>query len=141
MLGTSELVNVQVRWAGGHRTDAQVARPVACLTQLSYYPRLRARAAELVEAGCTTAQIAEHLNAEGFRPPKRCETFTRNAVNDLLRPWASSAHGSRTVTAPTWTNTSGGCATSPSTWACPRSRWMPGSGEAGPPATCTRRQA
>lgn len=85
VLGSSELVNVAVRWAGGHHTDAQVARPVACLTQLSYYPRLRARAAELVEAGCTTAQIAERLNAEGFRPPKRCETFTRNAVNDLLR--------------------------------------------------------
>jgi hypothetical protein len=85
VLGTSELVNVQVRWVGGHRTDTQVARPVACLTQLSYYPQLRDRAAELVEAGCTTAQIAEHLNAEGFRPPKRCETFTKNAVNDLLR--------------------------------------------------------
>ncbi|MFF3468767.1 recombinase family protein [Streptomyces sp. NPDC002619] len=85
VIGISELVNVQVRWAGGHVTDARVVRPVASLTQLSYYPRLRARAAELVEVGCTTAQIAEHLNAEGFRPPKRCESFTKNAVVDLLR--------------------------------------------------------
>ncbi|MGV9567711.1 recombinase family protein, partial [Streptomyces sp. NPDC003480] len=54
-------------------------------TQLSYYSQLRARTAELAEAGCTTEQIAEHLNAEGFRPPKRSQTFTRNAVNDLLR--------------------------------------------------------
>lgn len=85
VIGTSELVNVQVRWAGGHRTDAQVVRPVASWTQLSYYPRLRERATELVEAGHTMARIAEHLNAEGFRPPKRCETFTKNVVADLLR--------------------------------------------------------
>ena len=30
-------------------------------------------------------QIAERLNAEGFRPPKRSPVFTPNAVTDLLR--------------------------------------------------------
>jgi transposase-like protein len=58
---------------------------VACLTQLSYYPQLVTRARELADSGCTTAQIAEHLNAEGFRPPKRIPAFTPNAVTDLLR--------------------------------------------------------
>ena len=85
VLGTSEKVDVEVTWAGGHRTAAQITRPVACLTQLSYYPQLAARARELADAGCTTAQIAERLNAEGFRPPKRIPAFTPNAVTDLLR--------------------------------------------------------
>ena len=76
---------MEVTWAGGHRTAAQITRPVACLTQLSYYPQLAARARELADAGCTTAQIAERLNAEGFRPPKRIPAFTPNAVTDLLR--------------------------------------------------------
>jgi hypothetical protein len=58
---------------------------VACLTQLSYYPQLAARARELAGSRCTLAQIAERLNAEGFRPPKRIPAFTPNAVSDLLR--------------------------------------------------------
>jgi DNA invertase Pin-like site-specific DNA recombinase len=85
VLGASEKVDVEVIWAGGHRTAAQITRPVACLTQLSYYPQLAARARELAEGGCTTAQIAGRLNAEGFRPPKRIPAFTPNAVTDLLR--------------------------------------------------------
>jgi DNA invertase Pin-like site-specific DNA recombinase len=85
VLGTSEKAGVEVIWAGGHRTAAQITRPVACLTQLSYYPQLAARTRELADSGCTIAQIAERLNAEGFRPPKRITVFTPNAVSDLLR--------------------------------------------------------
>src|SRR3954469_23545727 len=85
VLGVSERVDVEVVWAGGHRTRTRIVRPVAKLTQLSYYPQLAARAGELVEAGHSTAQIAERLNAEGFRPPKRSAVFTPNAVVDLLR--------------------------------------------------------
>jgi DNA invertase Pin-like site-specific DNA recombinase len=85
VLGTSETVDVEVTWAGGHRTSAQITRPVACLTQLSYYPQLAARARELADGGFTIAQIAGRLNAEGFRPPKRSPVFTPNAVSDLLR--------------------------------------------------------
>ena len=85
VLGTSEKVGVEVIWAGGHRTAAQITRPVACLTQLSYYPQLAVRARELADSGCTIAQIAGRLNTEGFRPPKRSPVFTPNAVSDLLR--------------------------------------------------------
>ena len=85
VLGTSEKVDVEVVWAGGHRTSAQITRPVACLTQLSYYPQLAARARELAGSRYTIAQIAGRLNAEGFRPPKRSPVFTPNAVSDLLR--------------------------------------------------------
>jgi DNA invertase Pin-like site-specific DNA recombinase len=83
--GTSEKVDVHVVWAGGHCTTGQIIRPVACMTQLSYYPQLAQRAGELAGAGLALAQIAGHLNAEGFRPPKRCQTFTASAVSDLLR--------------------------------------------------------
>ncbi len=85
VLGTSEKADVEIIWAGGHRTAAQITRPVACLTQLSYYPQLATRARDLAGRGCTIAQIAERLNAEGFRPPKRIPAFTPNAVSDLLR--------------------------------------------------------
>ena len=63
----------------------QITRPVACLTQLSYYPQLAQRAGELAGTGLPLAQIASQLNAEGFRPPKRCPAFTANAVSGLLR--------------------------------------------------------
>ena len=56
VLGTSEKVDVEITWAGGHRTAAQITRPVACLTQLSYYPQLAARARELADGGFTIAQ-------------------------------------------------------------------------------------
>jgi hypothetical protein len=83
--GTSEKVDAEVVWAGGHRTRAQITRPVACLDRLSCSPRLAARAGELAGSGCTLAQIAERLNAAGCRPPKRLPVFTPNAVSDLLR--------------------------------------------------------
>jgi DNA-binding MarR family transcriptional regulator len=82
--GVSEQVDVEVTWAGGHRTAGRVTRPVATLAQLSYFPRLRQRAEELSAAGHTAAQIAGSLNAEGLRPPKRAAAFTRNSVRDLL---------------------------------------------------------
>jgi DNA-binding MarR family transcriptional regulator len=84
VIGVSEQADVEVTWAGGHRTTGRVTRPVASLAQLSYYPRLRQGASELAAAGCTAAQIAESLNAEGLRPPKRAGVFTVNAVRDLL---------------------------------------------------------
>jgi hypothetical protein len=84
VIGDSEQVDVEVTWAGGHRTTGRVTRPVAALAQLSYFPRLRQRAGELLAAGCTAAQIAETLNAEGLRPPKRAAAFTQSSVGDLL---------------------------------------------------------
>jgi DNA invertase Pin-like site-specific DNA recombinase/DNA-binding MarR family transcriptional regulator len=84
VIGDSEQVDVEVAWAGGHRTTGRVVRPVATLAQLSYFPRLRQRATELSAAGRTAAQIAGILNAEGLRPPKRTAAFTQSSVCDLL---------------------------------------------------------
>jgi DNA invertase Pin-like site-specific DNA recombinase len=82
--GTSELVDVTITWAGGHQTTGQAIRPVARLDQLSYYPALLARVTELAAAGATTRQIAEALNTEGFRPPKRTSRYRPEQVRILL---------------------------------------------------------
>ena len=101
--GASEKAGVQVTWAGGHRT---------------------------------AAQIAERLNAEGFRPPKASPPSPPTQSPTCCGPWASTAPASRPA-ALRWPSTSGGCATWPPTWACPRSPSTPGSGAAGPRVTCT----
>jgi hypothetical protein len=130
--GTSEKVDVEVVWAGGHRTNAQIVRPVACLTQLSYYPQLAARARELADAGHTTVQIAERLNAEGFRPPNAARHSPRTPPVTCCGPWASSTPVPRpTATARPWPSTNGGSVTSLNIWTCPTSPSTPGSARLG----------
>jgi hypothetical protein len=63
---------------------ADRSRPASTLSQLSYFAQLRPRAAQLAAAGCTAAEIAESLNAEGPWPPKRAAAFIQNSVRDLL---------------------------------------------------------
>jgi hypothetical protein len=75
---------VTIAWAGGARTRGELVRPVARLEQLSYWPELAARVRALATAGLPAAVIAQQLNAEGYRPPKRHERFGRQGVQDLL---------------------------------------------------------
>jgi len=82
--GDSELVDVTITWAGGHQTTGQAVRPVARTGQLSYFPALLARVTELAEAGQNSPQIADALNVEGFRPPKRTDRFTGEQVRALI---------------------------------------------------------
>jgi len=82
--GNSELVDVTITWAGGHRTSGQAVRPVGRLDQLSYYQALLARVTELAAAGRNSVQIADALNAAGFRPPKRTSRFTGGQVRTLI---------------------------------------------------------
>ncbi|MDP9373946.1 MAG: recombinase family protein [Chloroflexota bacterium] len=83
--GASERVQVRVTWVGGVQTAGELIRPVARLTQLSYYSQLCARAQVLAGEGLTAEAIAARLNAEGYRPPKRREQFGRQGVQELLR--------------------------------------------------------
>jgi DNA invertase Pin-like site-specific DNA recombinase len=82
--GDSELVGVTITWAGGHQTSGQAVRPVGRLDQLSYFPALLARITGLAAAGRNNRQIADVLNAEGFRPPKRTSRFTHKQVRTLI---------------------------------------------------------
>lgn len=94
--GESEKVDVQVHWFGGHATAMTVARPVARLDQLSYFAPLMARVAKLHSEGLGSQAIAARLNAEGWRPPKRRETFTGPMVSALLRRQGLCSASSRT---------------------------------------------
>jgi len=82
--GGSERVKVVIEWAGGQRTESELIRPVRKLEQLSYYPQLRERLSELVTEGKPAQEIADILNTEGFRPPKRCEHFKQQGVWNLI---------------------------------------------------------
>jgi DNA invertase Pin-like site-specific DNA recombinase len=82
--GETELVDVVIQWAGGHRTNTSVVRPVARTTQLSYYKPLLERLVELRRQGLTSKKIAQQLNEEGWRPPKRRKTFSADIVRTML---------------------------------------------------------
>src|SRR5712691_6698186 len=88
--GNSELVDVTITWAGGHQTSGQAVRPVARLDQLSYFPALLDRVTGLAGTGRNSRQIAGILNAGGYRPPKRTDSFTAGQVRTLI-----SQHGIR----------------------------------------------
>ena len=80
----SEQVRVECHWHGGMRTEHRIVRPVANAKALSTYTALVARASELRSAGHDGGEIADVLNAEGWRPAKRCGTFTGSMVRHLL---------------------------------------------------------
>jgi hypothetical protein len=82
--GDSEIVDVTITWAGGHHSTGQAVRPVARFDQLSYYPALLDRVTGLAAAGRNSRQIADTLNAEGFRPPKRAARFNDGQVRAMI---------------------------------------------------------
>jgi hypothetical protein len=92
VVGDSELVDVTIVWAGGHETTGQAVRPVARLEQLSYYSRLIERIRELASAGHTARQIADVLNTEGLRPPKRTDRFGRDQIRTILHQRGIRTH-------------------------------------------------
>lgn len=82
--GESERVRAEVYWVGGTRTEGILVRPVARLEQLSYYRPLCERVCVLAGEGLKAREIAERLNAEGYRPPKRRESFGAQGIGDLM---------------------------------------------------------
>ena len=84
VVGDTEKVRVECHWHGGVRTTHELTRPVARVASLSTYAALTGRAAELRREGLECARIAEILNAEGWRPAKRRDTFNAPMVHHLL---------------------------------------------------------
>jgi DNA invertase Pin-like site-specific DNA recombinase len=84
IVGRTERVKVDIHWAGGMISKLEMIRPVANAQQLSYYPQMTERLRHLAEQGLGAAQIAEQLNQEGWRPPKRCEKFNPGSVCTLM---------------------------------------------------------
>ena len=95
VIGNSEQVRVQIHWVGGYKSEHNISRPVACWEQLSQYDKLKKRLKQLVKEAMTSRQIAEQLNKEGWRPPKRREQFGAQGIRGLLvRMGLSSIHRS-----------------------------------------------
>jgi DNA invertase Pin-like site-specific DNA recombinase len=99
----SERVGVQLHWIGGTVRSHTITRPVTCYCQQSDHPRLVARLRELCTGRDNSAAIAEKLNAEGFRPPKRTKQFTGEMVRRLTAQLGLARrqrHGSTTGLGP-----------------------------------------
>jgi DNA invertase Pin-like site-specific DNA recombinase len=82
--GQTEQVAVAIHWSGGLVTSHRLARGVQRYEQMADYQRLCDRIDELRAGGKSMDEVAEHLNAEGFRPAKRVERFTGGMVSGLL---------------------------------------------------------
>lgn len=93
--GESERVQVRLQWVGGVCTQGALIRPVARLEQLSYYPQLCQRVQALTKEGLSAQAIAQRLNAEGYRPPKRREHFGQSGVLGLLQRLGLNQHSWR----------------------------------------------
>jgi hypothetical protein len=83
--GDSDRVRVTITWVGGQSTRHELTRPVGRYEQTTDFGQLMARIADLRAAGQTSTAIAECLNAEGFRSPKRAVRFHKDIVSRLVR--------------------------------------------------------
>jgi len=93
----SPQADVTVHWAGGFTSQHQLRRPVARYDQLDDYDRLIQRVLELRDQKQTSRQIAQQLNREGFRPPKRRQTFNAPMVRTLISRHRPSSRRSRAM--------------------------------------------
>jgi len=81
---TREHVAVRLHWAGGVTQDPILKRPVKCYAQMADYPKLAVTLRTLRQKRLNAKEIADRLNAAGFRPPKRTMRFTGPMVRGLL---------------------------------------------------------
>ena len=84
VIDNTEKVQTEIHWYGGHITTTWLDRPVAKLEQMAGYQTMMDRVKELQSQACTPSQIAEKLNTEGWKPPKRRQTFNAPMVRCLL---------------------------------------------------------
>ena len=82
--GTTEHADLTCHWAGGVVTRHALIRPVRRFEQLEQFDRLLARIAVLRQQDATAQDIADSLNAEGWKPPKRT-AFNAPMIRRLLQ--------------------------------------------------------
>jgi len=81
----SEQVGVAIHWQGGSVSRHTAVRPLGQYEQLRDYPELIAAIRRWHAAGCAPREIAEKLNAAGFRTPRKQRPFRRVQVHELMR--------------------------------------------------------
>ena len=82
--GDSEYVDVTIHWLGGVTSAHELIRPVGRYEQMRDYKELLGCILELREQSRSAGQIAEQLNREGWRPPRRRATFNAAMIRKLI---------------------------------------------------------
>jgi DNA invertase Pin-like site-specific DNA recombinase len=78
-------MNVAIHWKGSQVTQDTCFRPVRSYTRMPNLQELLERVRYWRQQGCTAAEIATKLTAEGFQPPKRRDhLFTAEIARSLL---------------------------------------------------------
>jgi hypothetical protein len=83
--GQTEVIDVEIRWAGGYISRHEIKRPVSRYEFLADFERMKARVIELRNHGLTAGRIAEVLNAEGYSPPRRRQEFNAVMIRMLVK--------------------------------------------------------
>lgn len=81
--GKSEWVEAWIHWAGGNKTYTRFQRPVAGHSQLSKGQQIIDRISELLGTLMSVPKIAEQLNTEGFKTPRR-KSFDASRVTKIM---------------------------------------------------------
>jgi DNA invertase Pin-like site-specific DNA recombinase/uncharacterized protein YndB with AHSA1/START domain len=84
----SERTAVTIHWQGGCKTEHEVLRAVSRFEYVEGFDRLLKRIVDLRRQGQTAATIAQVLNREGYRTPKKRGDYTEASVRRLV-----SKHG------------------------------------------------
>jgi DNA invertase Pin-like site-specific DNA recombinase len=82
--GATEHADLTCYWAGGVVTRHALIRPVRRFEQLEQFDRLIARITDLRQHNVTAQGIADRLNAEGWKPPKK-SVFDAAMIRRLLQ--------------------------------------------------------
>jgi len=80
----TEQVELIVAWLDGGRTAATTQRPVARWEQMSTWPSLKQRLRTWKHEGWSARAMAERLNEESWRLPKRDGRFSAQMVRTLI---------------------------------------------------------
>lgn len=84
VINGSERVEVAIHWAGGYESRHEIRRTVSSYDRLTEGAEVLRRVSELKRMGLPHAEVAECLNAEGFRAP-RGDSFTPPMVTFLCK--------------------------------------------------------
>ena len=80
----SERVTISIVWAGGFESHHQIIRTVMNYRQLENYEQLLERTLELTLQGRRSSAVADILQQEGFRTPRRQQRISAAMVTKLL---------------------------------------------------------
>jgi len=92
---TSEWVDVVVHWAGAHETHTRVQRPVGKLVQLREHTALLDALRQLRREGYSSREIADQLNAAGWRTPTQRNRFNERLVRAMVARHGAVPKGPR----------------------------------------------